>query len=275
MNEKINILKELKEVNAATLMGADNRNYYSVPEGYFNELPGNVLTYVFVKSLPATNPYTIPEGYFENLPAIILDKINVASFGFNDKNVFSVPDGYFNSLADNILKKIKEPVFKSAQQELNEISPLLSRIPKTNVYSVPENYFGELDPLAATGNVKQETKIISIGSTRRKWLNYAAAACIAAFAFTGGYFYFSNSKTKNPSAPSLSQINVQKEISVLSDDEISNYLKDNNNIAVYTNIGDDDQQQQSNMDVQDLLQNVSDEEIQQYLNQDATSGGGI
>jgi hypothetical protein len=275
MNEKINILDELNQANAATLINTDNRNYYAVPEGYFDNLPANILSHVFIKSLPATNPYTIPEGYFENLPAIILDKINVASFGINDKNVFSVPDGYFNSLADNIFKKIKESVSKSVQQELIEISPLLSSIPKTNVYSVPENYFGELNPLAATGNVKQETKIISIGGRRRKWLNYAAAACIAAFAFTGGYFYFFSSKSVNSPTSSISQMNVQKEISVLSDDEISNYLKDNNNIAVYTNIGDDDQQQQSNMDVQDLLQNVSDEEIQQYLNQDAASGGGI
>jgi hypothetical protein len=274
MDEKINILNELKEVDAAVLMTADKRNYYALPEGYFDKLPGNVLTHVFIKSLPATNPYTIPEGYFENLPEVILDKVNIASVGFN-KNTLSVPDGYFNNLADNILKKIKQPISQSVQEELIEISPFLSSISKTNVYSVPENYFGELDALAAAGYVKQETKIISLGSRRRKWLSYAAAACMAAFALTGGYLFFSNSKTANTPTSSVSQMNVQKEISVLSDDEISNYLKDNNNIAVYTNIGDDDQQQQKDMDVQNLLQNVSDEEIQQYLNQDAQSEGGI
>ena len=40
-------------------------------------------------------------------------------------------------------------------------------------------------------------------------------------------------------------MDVQKEISVLSDDEINNYLKDNNNIAVYTNIEPDDAQLQN------------------------------
>ena len=144
MVEKINILNELKEVAATTLVAVGNNNYYTVPEGYFTNLPNNILSHVFIKSLPVSNPYSVPKGYFENLPEIISDKLSLSSFNGNEeRKAFSVPEGYFNTLADNILKKIKEPVFESVQQELNEISPFLSSLPKTNVYSVPENYFQE------------------------------------------------------------------------------------------------------------------------------------
>ena len=277
MQEKINILNELKEAGAAFLTNIDNRNILSVPDNYFDNLSGNILSHVFVQSLPTINPYTVPEAYFDHFPSVMLDKANVFSFGTNSKNSFSIPEGYFDSLADNILKKVKEPVFESVQQELNQLSPFLSGIPKVNTYSVPENYFEALNTSDVTGNkIAHEAKVISIGSKRRKWFTYAAAACIAAVLSTGGYQYFNNKPADN-NAPSLANVDVQKQLSVLSDDEINNYLKNNNNIAVYTNIGDDDQQQQG-LNVQDLLQNVSDEEIHQYLNEDPEStdkGGGI
>jgi hypothetical protein len=280
MQEKINILNELKEVNAAFLLKVDNKNCFEVPEYYFDTLPGNVLAHIFIESLPIANPYTIPAEYFKNLPEIIVDKIGLSFLEGSKENVFSAPAGYFETLSDDILKKIRPQVLASPQQELNEISPLLSGIPKTNVYAIPEGYFGQLDPI---GNVQKNNnqtgaKIVSIGNVKRKWLNYAAAACIAAFISISGYLYFSDKSTvgQNSSIPSLAKMDVQKEISVLSDDEIDNYLKANSNTSVYTSVGDDDQQQ--NMDVQDLLQNVSDQEIQQYLNQDPeageTGGGG-
>jgi hypothetical protein len=88
--------------------------------------------------------------------------------------------------------------------------------------------------------------------------------------------YFFN-KPENDAISSLSKMDVQKAISVLSDDEIANYLKDNNNIAVYTNAVNDNEQMQ-NIDIQNLLNNVSDEEIQDYLNENPEpheKGGGI
>ncbi|MEP6467023.1 MAG: hypothetical protein ABJB05_11995 [Parafilimonas sp.] len=277
MQEKINISNELKDLNAAFLEHTDNKNLFTVPDNYFDNLAGNILSHVFIQSLPTVNPYLISAGYFEHFPEIVLDKLSVGSFNSKQKDLFAIPEGYFDNLASNILKKVKQPVSGSVQQELNELSPYLSKIPKENVYSIPANYFDELKPLTTSEHkeVKQETKIISMGSTTRKWLNYAVAACITAFAFTGGYFLLSKKSASGKNSV-LATTDVQKQISVLSDDEITNYLKDNNNIAVYTNVGDDDQQQ--SMELQNLLQNVSDEEIQQYLNQDpesAETGGGI
>jgi hypothetical protein len=277
MQEKINILNELKEADAAFLTEIDNRNLFTVPDDYFDNLHSDILSQVFIQSLPSINPYTVPESYFNYFPEIMLDNLSYFSFKTDNKDSFSVPEGYFDGLANNILKRIKAPVFESVQQELSQLSPFLSDIPKVNTYSVPPNYFDALNTSGVTGNnIAQEAKVLSISSKRRKWFSYAAAACIAAAISTGGYLYF-NSKPAGNNISHLANVDVQKQLSVLSDDEINNYLKDNSNIAVYTNIGDDDQQQQG-LNVQDLLQNVSDEEIHQYLNEDpesAEAGGGI
>lgn len=280
MEDKINILVELKEAGARILTTTDNKNYYSVPEDYFNNLADGMLTHVFINSLPSQNPYYLPSGYFENFPEILFEKLNIQkNIGALQKKVYAVPEGYFDNLADNILKKIKSLSVNPVQQELEELSPLLGKIAKTNVYSVPENYFNKLEPInKMQGDSLPAAKVISIGNRARKWVNYAAAACIATVLFGGGYLYFSGNKPPatqgSSSIPPIAKMDVQKEISSLSDDDINNYLKDNNNTAVYTNTNDADPQ---NLDVETLLQNVSDEEIQQYLNQhpepDETGGG--
>jgi hypothetical protein len=277
MRDKFNILDELKENGAVALLEINNKNYFFVPDNYFDALASDILANIFIKSLPAESPFTIPALYFENLPDIVLDKIHVKknlSLFIEEKNLYAVPDGYFASLADNILNKIKL-LSNPVQQELEEISPLLSKIPKTNVYSVPVNYFEESSSLVSVTRSDPHAKIISLGARTRKWINYAAAACIAAILFGGSYFYSEN--RKNYPVTSFTDTDVQKQISLLSDDEITNYLE-NNNIGIYTNIREDDNQPQ-NLNIQNMLQNVSDEEIQQYLNENPEAakeeGGGI
>ena len=265
MRDKFNILNELKENGAVALLDTNNKNYFSVPDNYFDSLASDILANIFIKSLPAESPFAVPALYFENLPDIVLDKIHVKknlSLFIEEKNLYAVPDGYFASLADNILNKIKL-LSNPVQQELEEISPLLGKIPKTNVYSVPDNYFEESSSSVSVTRSEPHAKIISLGARTRKWINYAAAACIAAILFGGAYFYAEN--RKHYPVTSFTDTDVQKQISLLSDDEITSYLEENN-IGIYTNIGEDDNQPQ-NLNIQNMLQNVSDEEIQQYLNE--------
>ena len=276
MQRNIDILNELREVGAVALLDADNKNYFSVPEGYFDDLPPVIIANVFVRSLPVSNPYTVPEGYFENLTEIILDKINVNSEAESiiTKHVYAVPDGYFNNFADSVLKKIKSIQQNPVQQELEEISPLLNSIPKTNVLTVPDNYFEQLDPLSKIVEEAKPAKVISLGSRTRKWINYAAAACISAILIGGGYVYFSKEKINDAgitdrSIAASASINVQDAISGLSDSEIENYLSENSSMAVFTNVGMDEGQQQT-IDLQHLMKNISDEEIQEYLKDENT-----
>ena len=278
MDNRINILNELKELDAAILMDTNNKNYFFIPANYFNDFAENVQTQVFIQSLPVSNPYKTPLNYFENFADSVFENLHAEKSIKQLKSIqqpsYTLPENYFDNFADSVLKKIKT----SVAQELEELSPYLNRILKTNVYSVPENYFKQLE-IPLKHNVSSETKVISLKSKTRKWFNYAAAASIAAVLFGGGYLYFSGESTNSSqqsSVPTLANADVQKEISTLSDDEINSYLKNNNSIAVYTSSNDTDQQPK--MDVQSLLQNVSDEEIQEYLKQDPQShetGGGI
>lgn len=269
MIDKTNILSELKESGAVFLLNADKANYFFVPDNYFNTLAGDIMAVVFIQSLPFINIYTVPKGYFESFSEIVLEKIKFrtrSAVPEIEKNLYAVPDGYFNNLSENILKRINNLNANEVKSELEELSPFLSSIPKTNVFSIPKDYFDEAGfSDVKINNTKSPARVISIGKAR-KWINYAVAASIAVIALTGGYFYFSKNPRASDNMASLSKMDIQKEMSILSDDEITNYLKNNNNIAVYTNYSGDDQQQ--GIDIQSLIQEIPDEEIQQYLRND-------
>jgi|GEM_PF-1985085 len=271
MQEKVNILNELREAGASVLLQADNNNHYYLPADYFTNLSDNVLAYVYVYSLPIIMPYAVPERYFDNLPETILEKLSISLI--SKEIPYNVPGGYFDALPGAILSKIRA---SEVHSELEEISPLLSSLSKTNVYSVPEDYFTTTNPVNTVNKAdKENAKVVSMFAKNRNWMQYAVAACFAALLFGVGYLYFFRSKPIVTAE--ASSADIQKQISSLSDDEIAGYLKDNNNVAIYTSAESDDPQLQ-NTDIQNLLENVSDEEIQQYLQDNPESkkvGGGI
>lgn len=62
----------------------------------------------FVTGLPKENPFSVPEGYFEELPDSILFRIKGREnhkADFSSANHFEVPEGYFDSLSKSILVK--------------------------------------------------------------------------------------------------------------------------------------------------------------------------
>ena len=252
MTENITILNELKELGFNELIQLERNTPYACPENYFEDLSQNILNKVRVQSFSSIMPYSVPEKYFENLAGILLDKLSLPVIN-TSKRIYYLPQDYFNGLAENILQKVKEK--NTVDQELATLSPLLSSIPKSNVYTVPENYFSkQIFPRPEIS--KQPAKIISITS-KRKWYAYASAACVAAVILFVGYFY--NSNKSSSTEKQFADINVQKAISQLSDSSIDYYLQNDN--AVFTNQNPDDQE----LNVQTLLENTSDEEIENYL----------
>jgi hypothetical protein len=283
MGRNFNILNELEDIHAVHLIQAGRENHFFVPENYFNELPDAILANIFLHSIDSSNPFTVPKAYFETFATVVLNRIkgnDISNVFENKGQLYSVPENYFENFADEILKKIKKESQTTVQEELTELSPFLGSIPKTNVYSVPENYFEDLSKGIPS---LSPAKVIPITSRTKRWANYAAAACVAALLFGINFlhFYKKGSIERPAVAASMSNEDLQKQLSVLSDEEITNYLKNNTNLAVYTNTGSDEYQQQ-NIDVQNMLQNVSDEEIQQYLDEHpessstgSTGGEGI
>lgn len=273
MTENVNILDELKLLNSEILINSERTNVYHLPEGFFDDLSNNVSSQIWINSVSKKNLYLIPEGYFENLSEIILDKIWLENN--SNKNYYFLPDGYFENLAGNILKKISHTE-DNVQQELEELSPLLNSISKTNVFSVPPGYFDALTPLEKS-STHVPAKVISLGSRARKWVSYAAAACVAGLMFIGGYSYLQNKKAThiNHSKNQFANVDVNQAISQLSDTEINNYLNnDNSDIYNNGNSGPDNE----NFDIKIMLDNTSDDEINNYLLQNsepAEKNGGI
>ncbi len=256
---EINIHNELKELGCNELINVEKNNVFSYPEGYFDEFSENIVRNIWFQSFSTAMLYAVPGGYFENFPQLMLDKLSV-QLGHSmpaHNTLYQLPDNYFNDLAGNILTKIKNEKFNDAKNELEEISPLLSKIPKLNVYTVPDGYFEK----NVTIQQKKPAKVISIAAKSRKWFTYAAAACVAVLITLSGYFYFGNQFSgTNSIQKKIASINVEKAVSQLPDSTINSYLANDNSDA-YVNQNTDEQ----DLNIQNLINNTSDQDIEDYL----------
>src|SRR6266536_2973786 len=160
----------------------------------------------------------------------------VANLG--NYNPYFVPLNYFDSLADSILSLVKLTEIRSAP----------------NPYSVPDDYFEKLSipPIERT-----PAKVITIGNTIRKWVTYAAAAAVLFIVATMSYLYVS---THNPDVEK--NLTSEQRLAKLNDQQIINYLKENEDIISGDVIPASVEQ---DSEIQNLLQKMSDEEIQNYL----------
>jgi hypothetical protein len=206
-----------------------------------------------VASLGNQNLYSIPTGYFDSLADSILNYIKLNEI--RDINLYSAPANYFETLADSIIRKIRLSSPSEIYQELSEVAPLLTTVNKENVFSIPDNYFENLTiPVIA----KPAAKIIWIGNSIRKWVTYAAAASVLLIVATASYLYVT---THNRNGETLT---IEQRLARLKDQEIINYLKENDEIIsgdiIPTSV-------EENTDIQNMLQNASDEEIQKYLDE--------
>jgi len=144
------IIQELNDLGS-NLSEIDPRNPYSVPDQYFDGFAVHVLNLVkaekslaWLSTLPKLNPYRLP-------------------------------DGYFNGLEQRIMNNIRNhPDHQTSREELESISPLLSRLSKRPVYAVPQGYFENFK--MANEETRTGSKLVSL--TNRKWFRYAAAAVI-------------------------------------------------------------------------------------------------
>jgi len=157
MENRNDILIELQSLSP-TLAGIDPVNPYKVPKGYFENLPLEIVQLVREEKQSAIllnaarNPYNVPDDYFKNLPEQILslvrnDEASSVLPGISN-NPYEVPQGYFEELAAKILKRVKAEGSLSAKEELESLSPLLSKLDRKAPFSTPEGYFEGL-----TGNV--------------------------------------------------------------------------------------------------------------------------
>jgi hypothetical protein len=251
MTQNSTILQELKELESS-LAGLATQNIYSVPDGYFEGLAGQVLNRI--KATEAANAAE-ELGYLSPM---------LSTMSKMSKQLpFTVPAGYFEGLEEKLMQTVRDSNdYQTATEELETLSPLLSGLKKEMPYSVPQGYFENLGADINTQGNKTETKVVSIGS--RKWFRYAAAAVITGVIIMAGFLYFNNNSDNTSGGKVMAKFtrDVKKMDETQKDDLIDFIdagMNGNETAEVNTEI--------KSKEVKQLLQDISDEELKDFQEQ--------
>jgi hypothetical protein len=231
MTEQSNISQELAAV-APTLSGVKRDNVYSVPLNYFDCLSENVLQVVKEKETAAVN--------------------------FSNINPYKTPIDYFDHLSSRVMQKISkqvETVNTKVEDELAEIAPLVAKISRQNLYSVPAGYFESLRPAKL-----EKGRVVAFGTFKR-FSKYLVAALVIGVIVMARIVLFDGDNTG--SLPPVAEFKIQ-DIQKLSEADIATYLESNSaagDIAITLT----DEPVGSETDAEGILDEMTDEEIQKYL----------
>lgn len=198
MENKNNIQQEQEEIGSPVFGIIDNSNVFTVPDGYFDELPLSILGKVLLQNSETPENYfeelplrvlgkiqneaSVPEGYFETLPIEVLGKINTLS------QEQTLPAGYFENLSATIMQRIKaETTEVGVLTEMEQLSPTIAIIGNKYPFTVPANYFeNNVEAVTKVITDKQTAVVVKMG-TARKVLRYAVAAVVTGFMGLGIY----------------------------------------------------------------------------------------
>jgi hypothetical protein len=308
---------------------------YGVPGGYFDAFSAGVMSLIKAEErlsrLRGLPVYTVPEGYFDGFAQKVLARIKAAPAQtslaaqvqateaaaqtaqaeleqispllskMNKKTPFEAPEGYVSELLTNVVSGVKaiEFVNDELEHQLDGPSALATPGLKNKLpYQAPEGYFENLaavilariqqpapismtqpatassisataSPAGSSSAGSSPTGSSSVGSSpakvismhgRRNWWKYSAAAAVAGLVITIGSLGIFN---KHASIIGSNDINLSK----VSDQEIENYL-DNHNVPVAESVTNSTVNLDiSDSDIKNMLGDVSDAELKQYLDE--------
>ena len=249
MTKRITILNELKDLKSP-LADINSQNIYAVPDGYFEDLTTQILNRI--KALEASSPKAELEILSPSLSNV------------SKEMLLRVPIGYFDSLPEKMIHGILEhAIYQTSDEEIASLSPLLSSISKKIPYHIPTGYFENLNTF---NQKKEETKIISIKSTR--WYRLAAAAAVIGVISIAGLLFFNQNKidpVKNPDEWVAK--NVEKKVNSQQLDEFVKLATGDDN---FKNFNDNNPVKTDEM--KELMKDVSEKEIQEFLNETVVLG---
>ncbi|MDP9230775.1 MAG: hypothetical protein M3O67_08900 [Bacteroidota bacterium] len=242
-----NILNELKDLGSV-LANHTPQNVYEVPRGYFEALADQLINRIKAE---ATNTAADELNYLSPF----ISKLS-------KKNIYSIPAGYFDGLEERLMQEIREHAdYETSKEELATLSPLINGLQKKSPYSVPQGYFENLVN-EVSAKTKTKAKVISFGK-KSTWLKYTAAAIIAGAISIAGFFYFKQGI--KPSDPVKAWAKVEKKVQTVSDKDLEEFVQfsdaglNENDIAKV--------QPQKTDEVNELLKDVSDTDLQEFLDQ--------
>jgi hypothetical protein len=282
MENRKNIINELMELSPV-LAQNNPVTPYEVPQGYFENLPEAILSRVQTGEaspvLPAIkqNPYSVPTGYFENLADTLLNRVKAEKASsakeelealspvlgkLNKTNPYTLPTGYFEDLATNITDGAK--AIELVNEELENLSPLMVGLKNKNVYEAPEGYFDSLANDLLAKAKQQPAKVVSMNFSR-KIMRYAAAAMVAAVVLVAGWFIiYEKGGPVNPTGDKIAK-ELDDKMKKVSDDELIKFFEDDNTAVDDNTVAAIQTPEIDAADMKDMLADISDEELQQYL----------
>lgn len=173
---------ENMEKYAPTLAKVKKENCFTVPAGYFDELPEVVRVEIIASQFSKENPFTVPADYFNELALDI--EATIASTQLVSENKFDVPANYFDELPKEI-----------------EAGIITSSFPKENPFEVPVDYFDHL-PTVIQDKISSQTKKVKVLSldwfTKKQLLAVAASVVIVCLI---GIKYWNKSNLIAPESP--------------------------------------------------------------------------
>lgn len=219
-------------------------------------------------SLPSEKPqeaYSVPRNYFEQFAASVLERIKIEEedetaelknlspllASLARKMPLSLPSGYFESSAASL------PAF-TGEEELPEI---LVALKGTDPYSVPNGYFTSLSGEVLARINPPRAKVVSMNS---RWMRALAAAMVGGIIALSGYFYFAGNGKTTP-APDVNNPQwVAQKLKNVENKELEEFIK-STDISAKT--PESPRKPSANVEVKALLKDVSDKEMESFLNQ--------
>ena len=281
-------VKSNEEQLPASLQQAKN-NPYQVPQGYFEALPAQLLQLAQTGEITLSttlqqarlNPYQAPQGYFDSLPATMLNRIKADEAPnaaeelellspllkqIGKKTPFSTPAGYFSELTENAMAGAQAIDFVNGA--LENLSPLMASLQHQQVYEAPAGYFEQLPAqLLKAAKAQQPAKVVSM-NVRRRVIQYAAAAVVAGVLFVAGWMYFGKSTTTDPGVAPV----VAGKLDKISDEVLENYIENQTILPAESTVTDNSGNAEIDAkDMKEMLADISDEDLQQYIDKYNTS----
>lgn len=232
MESRDNIQNELRGLNSELSSGADKQPF-SVPDGYFDGLAASIMGKIKSLEEPA-------DKEIAGLSPLLA--------GISRSMPFYIPDNYFQNSIEELPFLINE----------DADSAILSLIDRVTPYQVPAGYFYNLPDQILKKVSQPKAKIIPI--VRRRWMRMAVAAMVIGILGLSGIFYFShNNKDFDATKP------IAQQLKNVSTKELTDFIKTADATTASTETAQG--KPANKVEVKQLLNDVSDNDLNSFLNQ--------
>lgn len=207
------------------------------------------------------HPYTVPEGYFEGLAGQVLRRIRAMEIADSGEEM-EILSPYLSKISRKTPFEVPVGYFENldlsfvtvdAEKELEVLSPLLSRMEKKMPFEVPAGYFDTLQ--SPVQNPVSKTRIVPL-----RWVRFAAAAIVTGMIVLAAFYLRGD---KEPGMKVLAKVtrDVQK-MNELQKDDLLDFID--------AGLSGDESVQVNSVtrtEINTLIQGVSEEELKDFEEQ--------